>query len=67
MAMRTYEDYIGHRITIISGKYRSKKGTIISASVFGIYVDLDYKPLRIMVTPCEIMILGSNGDVDKIQ
>ena len=57
---------MGHRVIIISGKYKGKKAHVSSASIFGVYVDLDYKPLRISVEISEIRILGNDGELDKI-
>ncbi len=63
--MRAYEDFAGHRVVIISGNYKSKKGHVSIASIFGIYVDLDYKPLRVRVEPYQIRVITENGEVDK--
>ena len=66
MAMRTLEDFMGCRVVIIKGIYKSKKGHVSVANVFGLYVDLDYKPLRVRVDPCEILVLDNEGKIDKI-
>ena len=63
--MRTYEDFAGHRVIIVTGKYKGKKPHVSSASIFGIFVDLDYKPLRVLVIPSQIRILDKYGKVDK--
>ena len=64
--MRAVEDFLGRRIVIISGKYRCKKGYVCRASKFGIFVDLDYNALRILVQANEIRVLLDNGQLDKI-
>ena len=63
--MRANEDYGGHRVIIVKGKYRCKKGTVSNASIFAIYVDLDYKGLRIVVEPTDILVLRDDGKLDK--
>ena len=63
--MRDQTDYGGRRVLIISGKYKCKKGFVSSASCFGIYVDLDYNALRILVATNEIMIIDDSGNIDK--
>lgn len=62
--MRALEDYAGHRVVIIKGKYKGKKGFVSFASNLGIFVDLDYNGLRINIDQNEILILD-NGKVDK--
>ena len=64
--MRANEDYIARRVVIKRGKYKSKKGFVAIASKFGIHVDLDYKPLRVMVSAQDILLLDDYGQVDKI-
>jgi len=55
--MRSADDYHGERVLIIDGKYKGKKGHITYASEFGIYVDLDYKPLRVKVQISDVIII----------
>ena len=62
--MRSFEDYLGQRVVVIKGKYKCKKGLVSCASDLGVFVDLDYNGLRIMVECHEILILH-NGVVDK--
>tara|TARA_Y100000768_G_C23611914_1_gene510926 strand:- start:385 stop:579 length:195 start_codon:yes stop_codon:yes gene_type:complete len=63
--MKSAEDFGGLRVAIISGQYKSKKGFVSRASIHGLYVDLDYKPLRISVRPEQLVVLNDNGRVDK--
>lgn len=63
--LRSVEDFGGHRVIVIKGRYKSKKGFVTHASHFGIYVDLDYKPLRVLMEPTELKILNDDGEVDK--
>ena len=63
--MRAIEDFGGHRVIITKGPYRCKKGFVSHASRFGIFVTLDYKPLRIEVKSDEILVLLDNGEIDK--
>ena len=63
--MRANEDFGGHRVIITRGQYRSKKGFVSHASKFGIFVTLDYKPLRIEVKSEDIAVLLDNGEIDK--
>ena len=63
--MRANEDFLGHRVVIISGKYKCKKGFVSTASTLGVYVDLDYNGLRILVQANQIRVLLDNGQLDK--
>ena len=63
--LRAVEDFGGHRVIVTKGAYKSKKGFVVHASHFGVYVDLDYKPLRVLMEPSELKILNDDGKVDK--
>ena len=56
--MRLKFEFGGHRIIIISGRYKGKKGFVSFASDIGIFVDLDFNGLRVEVEPINIRILS---------
>lgn len=55
--LRSVDDYFGKRIVITKGKYRCKKGLCTDASEIGIFVDLDFNGLRIIVQAQDITVL----------
>ena len=63
--MKSNEDLGGHRVIVVNGPYKSKKGFVSIAGHNGVYVDLDYKPLRLAFDPKDLVVLDDKGNVDK--